>query len=121
MQPEPDSTGKIVARMLGDWITFFALYTLFSASWQGAELAVAGIGGSLVAAFQMGLRRYTEQEPELTFSALRPLVSALGELVRDTGRLTGALLTAALMPPPSGGFRLVPVPSVPSLLPSPGA
>ena len=84
---------------------------LFSASSQGAEVAVGGIGGGLVAAFQIGLRHHTEQKPELTFSALRPLVSALGELVRDTGRLTGALLTAVFMPPPAGGFRVVPVPS----------
>ena len=69
MKPDTDSSTKIVANALGAWITFFALYMLFSASWQGAELAVAGIGGGLVAAFQIGLRHHTEQKPELTFSS----------------------------------------------------
>lgn len=104
-------SGKVVVPLLGGWITLFALYMLFSASWQAAELVAAGIAGGLVAAFQAALRRYSADQPGLTLSALRPLGPALGEMARDTFRLSGALLAATVFALPSGRFRIIPAPS----------
>lgn len=111
MERETSSSGKAAFPVLGSWIALFALYMLFSASWEAAELVAGGIAGGLVAAFQAALRRHSEDQPGFKLAALRPLGPALGELARDTFRLSNALFAAMVVAPPSGRFRIVPAPA----------
>lgn len=100
---------KLLAHGFAVWVAFFALYMLFTGTAQPAELTAAGVCGGLVALFDAALRARNERPLDLNVAMLRPLVPALGQLVSDIARVTGALITA-LRAPPTGKFETISAP-----------
>jgi hypothetical protein len=103
-------SGKLVAHAIATWVTFFALYLLFTGTGQPVELAAGAVGAGLVAIFDAALRARSERPLGIGLAMLYPLVPASGQLVVDTFRVGGGLL-AAFGRPPSGRFCTVAAPA----------
>ncbi len=107
MEKKEQVRGRLLAHGFAVWVAFFALYLLFTGTGEPAELTAGGISGALVAVFDAALRARNERPLDMSLPMLRPLVPALGQLVRDTVRVAGALITAFRTPPP-GKFCTIP-------------
>jgi multisubunit Na+/H+ antiporter MnhE subunit len=101
--------GKLIAHASAAWVAFFSLYLLFTGTGKPPELAVGGVCGWLVAAFEMALRARSERPLHLTFRMLWPVIPAFGQLVLDAFRVADALLSA-FRAPLSGEFCAIAVP-----------
>ena len=102
-------SGSLIAHASAAWVAFFALYLLFTGTGETPELVVGGVCGGLVAAFETAVHARSERPLHVRLRMLWPVIPALGQLILDTFRVAGALLSA-FRAPLSGEFRAIPVP-----------
>ena len=109
MAEKEQRVGKTIAHAIAAWVAFFALYLLFTGTGKPPELAVGGVCAGLVAVFEMALRARSERPLHMTLRMLWPVIPGLAQLVLDTFRVAGALLSA-FRTPVSGEFCAIAVP-----------
>ena len=108
---DPQISRHAAAHTASALVLLFGFYVLFAGNGQPAELIAGAIVAGLVAAFEAALRSNSDEPMNLSLSALRPVVPAVGKLVRDIFRLSGGLLAAGFRPPPTGDFRRIRFPA----------